>query len=85
MTMSQAMEHLGVSHNGMLALARKGLVSPNQITDFAPWRVSKEELDSERVQAAVRLLKDTGRLPKGGSPENQPTLFDQNTEKETKV
>jgi DNA invertase Pin-like site-specific DNA recombinase len=85
MTMSQAMEHLGVSHNCMLALARKGLVSPNQITDFAPWRVSKEELDSERVQAAVRLLKDTGRLPKGGSPENQPTLFDQNTEKETKV
>lgn len=65
----------------MLAMARKGLISPNQVTDFTPWLLSREQLESARVQVAVRVLKDTGRPPKGGWPENHPGLFDENTEK----
>ena len=68
LTMNQAQTYLGIGHSGILALARAGAISKNQITEFAPWRVSRKELDSEYVQHMVRVLKATGRLPKGGSP-----------------
>ena len=76
LTMSETCAYLDVSRNALLGLVRRGAVSPNQVTDFAPWRVSRQELDSDRVQRLVRVLKQTGRLPKGGCPENQSTLFD---------
>ncbi len=76
LTMNEAAKHLGVGHNGLLGLVRLGAVSQNQITQFAPWRVSRAELDSDHVQSLVRFLKTTGRLPRGGSPKNQLTLFD---------
>ena len=46
------------------------------MTEFAPWRVPREQLDSEEVQWAVRVLKENGRLPRGESPNAQPGLFD---------
>ena len=76
LTLSQAQEYLGISHNGLLALSRRGVIHSNQVTDFAPWRIARQELDSDEVQELVRVLKATGRLPKGGSPESQPGLFD---------
>ncbi len=63
LTQIQAIEYLGIGHNGILGLERIGAVSRNQITDFAPWRMSKKQLDSDHVQSLVRFLKDTGRLP----------------------
>jgi hypothetical protein len=77
LTQNQAAEYLGIGHNGILGLARLGALTKNQVTDFAPWRVSLEELDSERVRALVAQLKHTGRLPRGGSPINQHALFGQ--------
>ena len=53
-----------------------GAVSKNQVTDFAPCRIRREELDSEQVQRLVRILKASGRLPKGGGSKRQLTLFD---------
>ncbi len=76
LTMKETTQYLGVGHNGLLGLVKRGVVSPNQLTEFAPWRVSRNELDSEPVQSLVRILKTTGRLPRGGSPKNQLTLFD---------
>jgi len=76
MTMSETIAYLGVGHNGLLGLVKRGVISRNQISEFAPWRVSRAELDSEPVQSLVRVLKETGRLPRGGSPKNQLTLFD---------
>ncbi len=76
LTMSESTKHLGIGYNGLLGLVRLGAVSRNQITEFAPWRVSRAELDSDHVQSLVRFLKTTGRLPRGGSPKNQLTLFD---------
>ena len=76
MTMNQVQAHLGIGHNAVLALARRGAITPNQITDFAPWRVSPAEVHSEEVQRLVKVLKETGRLPRGGSPKDQPGLFD---------
>ena len=85
MTMNQVQLHLGISHNALLALVRLHLLDPNQLVPFAPWRVSRERLDSADVQRAVAQLKKTGRLPKGGSPIQQPGLFDANTRVATEV
>jgi hypothetical protein len=77
LTMNEVCEFLGVGHNALLGLVKRGAISPNQITEYAPWRVSRAQLVSERVQCLVKTLKKTGRLPRGGSPENQLTIFDE--------
>ena len=59
-----------------MALEKLGVISKNQVTDFAPCRISRKELDTERVQSLVRIMKKTGRLPKGGYAEGQLDLFD---------
>jgi hypothetical protein len=65
----QAREHLGVGYTGLMALVRRGVVHTHQVTDFAPYRISRAELDSEPVQSLVRVLESTGRLPPvGGAP-----------------
>lgn len=50
-------------------------IARNQVSDFEPWRVSRTQLDSERVQELVGVLKAGRKLPKGGCPEDQTTLF----------
>lgn len=75
LTQNQTAAYLGISRNALQALVNRGAVSINQITDFAPWRVSRQQLDSEDVQRLVRTLKATGRLPKGGCPKQQRSLF----------
>ena len=76
LTMNEAKAYLGVGHNGLLNLVKRGVISPNQISEFAPWHVSLSELDSAAFENPVKILKQTGRLPKGGCPKNQLTLFD---------
>lgn len=72
----QAREYLGISWNGLQGLVRRGVLDTNQVTDFAPWRLSRAELDSDEVQSLVAALKANGRLPsKGEYPENQRPLF----------
>jgi hypothetical protein len=85
LTLSEARGYLGVGHSGMVALVRRGLISPNQVTEFAPWRVSRAELDSDRVRAVVKVQKETGRLPPGGCPEGQGRLFQENPEESGRV
>ncbi len=74
--MSEAATHLGISRNGLLGLERIGALSRNQVMEYAPWRVERKQLDSERVQVLVETLKTNGRLPKGGCPEGQLSLLD---------
>jgi len=82
LTGQQARDYLGIGYNGLMALIRRDVIRTNQVTDFAPWRLARAELDSEYVQALVAALKATGRLPpQGGSPQNQRLLF---AEKSTK-
>jgi DNA invertase Pin-like site-specific DNA recombinase len=76
LTMKEATAYLNISRNGLLGLVKMGAVSKNQITEFAPWKVSKAELDSDYVQGLVQTLKETGRLPKGGCPKDLKGLFD---------
>src|SRR6185436_1167698 len=66
----QARQHLGVGYTGLMALVRRGVVHTHQVTDFAPYRISRAELDSEPVQSLVRALEATARLP---PPRGVPT------------
>jgi hypothetical protein len=76
LTGQQARDYLGIGYNGLMALVRRGVIHINQVTDFAPWRVPRAELDSEPVQALVKVLKTSGRLPpQAGSPQSQQQLF----------
>jgi DNA invertase Pin-like site-specific DNA recombinase len=68
LTMNQERARLGISHNAALALVRLGLLAPDQVAPFAPWRVTHQQLESESLQRAVAQLHATGRLPKGGFP-----------------
>ncbi|MBI2893918.1 MAG: hypothetical protein HYY06_10230 [Deltaproteobacteria bacterium] len=52
------------------------MIKTNQVTDFAPFRIPRSELDCEPVRTLVSVLKRTGRLPpEGGSPQRQHSLF----------
>jgi len=76
LTGQQAREYLGIGYTGLVALIRRGVIHTNQVTDFAPWRIPRAELDSEEVQKLVKILKTSGRLPpQGGSPDYQGSLF----------
>lgn len=85
LTMNQVQSQLGLSHNAVLGMVKLGLLVPNQIAPFAPWRVLRTELDSDAVRRAVAQLKTTRRLPKGGCPIPQPELFDADKELTTEV
>ena len=77
LTGQQAAEYLDISRNGLRGLIRLGAIDKNQVTDFAPWRISKTQLDSDHVQSLVRFLKREGRLPRyPTSPEDQQNLFE---------
>ena len=76
LTGDRAMEYLGVSRNALHALIARGAITKEQITDFAPWRIAKAELDSDEVQGLIAYLREHGRFPKGGPPKGQSRLFD---------
>lgn len=76
LTGQQTRDYLGIGYHGLMALIRRGAIQANQITDFAPLRISRRELDSEHVQKLVAVLKATGKLPPaGGCSPNQHSLF----------
>ncbi len=67
---------LRCSQYGLMALVRRDVLHTHQVTDFAPWRIARAELDSEPVRTLVEILKATGRLPpQEGSPQDQRRLF----------
>jgi excisionase family DNA binding protein len=74
-TGKHAAEYLGISRNALLALIKQGTIKSHQVTEYAPMRIPRKALDSDRVRSSVEVLKTTGRLPKGGCPEGQGSLF----------
>lgn len=75
LTGKQVAERLGISRNGVLGLLRVGALHNHQVTDFAPWRIPRSEVESAKVKKLVDHLKKTGRLPpQGGCPERQLSL-----------
>ena len=80
---TQAAEHLGISRRALLSLVSREIVDSGQVTDFAPWAVSKAQLDSEAVQNAVLTIKNPqANLNQGDGANNQGLLFSTISEKE---
>ena len=79
LTGQQASLRLGVSRHGLDALIRIGVLHNVQTIDFAPWRIPRAEVESERVREVVRVIKANRVLPKnfklGGCPSDQSELF----------
>lgn len=80
LTGEQAAAHLDISKNALRGLIREGHVTMTQVVDFAPWNISKAQLDSEAVRAAVKTLRQTRRVPKiRGCPDGQLSIFQGST------
>ena len=80
LTGQQARDYLEIGYHGLMALVRRGVIDTRQITDFAPWRIRRAQLDAEPVQLLVKILKAKGKLPPraataGESPLRQTQLF----------
>ena len=73
LTQNEAASYLGVSRNALKTMVKIGALTTNQVTDFAPWKITRIQLDSERVRHLVKALQNSGRLPQGGCP-NGPAL-----------
>ncbi len=52
-----------------------GAIAKNQVTDFAPWKIARDELDSRRVRELVHGIQSSGRLPRGDVPALQRSPF----------
>jgi len=79
LTCQQTARILGVSRHGVEALLRIGVLHNEQTIDFAPWRIPRTEVESERVREVVKVMKANRTLPKnftlGGCPSDQQELF----------
>ncbi|MFH1463900.1 MAG: recombinase family protein [Pseudomonadota bacterium] len=79
LTGQQAAERLGISRHGLQTLFRIGVLHNLQTIDFAPWRIPRAEVESDRVRHVVKVMKANRVLPRnftpGGCPSNQPELF----------
>ena len=61
-TLQGTKKYLNVSRNALNTLVKARLINTNQVIEFAPWEVHKEQLDSEPMQQALKNLKQTGFL-----------------------
>jgi len=83
---NQAARYLEVSRSTIDRMERLGLIARNQVLPYAPWRIETSELDSEPVRSALRRLQRSGRLAaEKQCPNDQSTLFPQETPKKTEV
>ncbi|MDI7268692.1 MAG: recombinase family protein [Myxococcota bacterium] len=76
MTGQQVAARLGISRHGVEGLLRVGAIRNQRVTDFAPWRIPRADVESDAVRKLVETLKRTGRLPQiGGCPDHQLPLL----------
>lgn len=74
-TMEQAAERLGVAIKTMKRLIEEKIVPATQVVPCAPWRISAESLESDRVHARLREIRSRDRAPQVSESEVQRVLF----------
>jgi DNA invertase Pin-like site-specific DNA recombinase len=75
-SLNEAARICGVSSSTIARLVEAGLLKSEQVTPRAPWGICRADLNSESVQSIIDKLLRTGKLIlKGGSAEDQPSLF----------
>jgi DNA invertase Pin-like site-specific DNA recombinase len=79
LTAEQAAGVLGISHDSVKALIRRGLMAGSQVVPYAPWCIQPQELEKEEVKrAASEILHRPHWRRRGPSGDNQPELFQEN-------
>lgn len=63
-TLTEAAEALRVSPTTVKRLLRMGILPGHQVVLHAPWVIAREDLHTEGVQAAVRVIHEGRRLPR---------------------
>jgi hypothetical protein len=63
-TIAAAAKLLGVSTATVRKLVQSGLLCAHQPVPYAPWAISPEQLASEKVKAAVEVVRLRQKLPR---------------------
>ena len=75
-SLGRAAKYLGVSQTTIKRLAANGTLKKEQAVPWAPWEISRADLESEKIQGIVRVLRDTGKLSfEGVDSKSQNQLF----------
>jgi hypothetical protein len=74
-TLEQAAETLGVAIKTMRRLINEEVVSATQVVPCAPWQISADDLQSERVAQRLREIRSRTRGPQAADSETQSDLF----------
>lgn len=75
LTLERAAERLGVSANSVRRMIQQKTLPATQVVPSAPWQISVEALESDRVKQAVRNIKDGVRSPHAQTAPNQQAIF----------
>ena len=77
LTLGQAEGYAGVSDTTLMKLIKSKILPAKQVVPFAPFEISKFDLDSEPVHSILLHLKSTGKLEISRVPSViQPALFE---------
>jgi len=75
LTSKQAIKHLGIGKSKFYKLVELGVIKAHQIMPYAPHEISINELNSEKVQQAIKKLKRSkGSSSHSINVKNQPEL-----------
>lgn len=69
LTMTEAAEHLGVSHYAIRCLIKSGVLPARQVVEDAPWQIMADDLCLPAVQEALRERDRRRRRPRRNSPD----------------
>jgi len=75
LTLEQAAQVLGVCATTTRKLIDLKIVQANQVVPCAPWRISREALQTEPVRRAVAAIKASNRAPQARLDSNEDLLF----------
>jgi len=76
LTLGQAAKHLGVSPTTIKRLAANDVLQKRQLAPWAPWEISRSDLDSQRIAELVQTLRKTRKLRiEGVDSKSQQQLF----------
>ena len=76
LTLGQAAKYLGASPTTIKRLVAGGALPKRQIVPWAPWEITRSDLESDEIKALIEALHETGRLKIDGvNSQNQQRLF----------
>jgi len=76
LSLQQAARYCGVSSTTIKRLVASGILHRDQVAPWAPWEITRADLDAEVIRQALVHLQTTGKLPLvGNDSDTQQRLF----------